>query len=210
MRCASLAGFTVVEMLVVIVIIGILAGLLMSGLSSAKPRADRLRCVGHLKQIAAACKTFAVDHDSKFPWRISAAEATGPTDWLALTNYLQARVLRSPCDTGRFPAPSWTAFTPTNHCSYFYASGADELQPSTILAGTRNISSTHITITGMRWASDVMGGMSTGHGNAALSDGSASQMNHIDLQRQALAHLGALGALTDTLVLPEASGHSLR
>ena len=198
-------GFTVMEMLVAIVIIGLLAGFLMSGLSNAKPRADRLRCVGNLKQISGAYKAFAADNDSKFPWRLPQSAASGPDDWLALTNYLHSRLLRSPCDAERFQAPTWTAFTPTNHCSYFYCLGADELQPSTLLAGTRNINSTNITVTGLRWKSDVLTGLREGHGNAALSDGSASQMNHIDLQRQALAHLGAIGKFTDTLILPEAS-----
>ncbi|MBL68385.1 MAG: hypothetical protein CMO74_08050 [Verrucomicrobiales bacterium] len=64
----SIAGWTVLEMVVVVTIIGILATLLLPTLSVVQARMIRSKCKNNLKQINLAFLTFATDMNMKFPW----------------------------------------------------------------------------------------------------------------------------------------------
>ena len=64
------AGFTLVELLVVVAIIGILAGLLLAAIGNARSRAWRVQCVNSLKQLSAAAVMYWDDNnENAFPYR---------------------------------------------------------------------------------------------------------------------------------------------
>ena len=60
-------AFTLVELLVVITIIGLLAGLLMPAVYMALEKANQAACKSNLKQIGTACQTWATGHRQKWP-----------------------------------------------------------------------------------------------------------------------------------------------
>jgi len=61
------AGFTLVELLVVVAIIGILASLLLPAISRAKGKAYNTVCVNQLRQLGAATRLYAEDNENKMP-----------------------------------------------------------------------------------------------------------------------------------------------
>ena len=69
-------GFTHVELLVVIVIIGVLIGLLLPALQVARESAQRTACSNNLKQWGIATHTFH-DVNKKFPYSVSRSNPTG-------------------------------------------------------------------------------------------------------------------------------------
>ena len=114
-------GFTLVELLVVIAVIGILVGLMLPSLARAKAKANRMNCGNNLRQINAAMLSFSHEHEGRLPWMLTRNQ--GEALWQGLygkehtgvhhlwdvrfvflpapirKELVTARLLASPCDS---------------------------------------------------------------------------------------------------------------
>ena len=82
-------GFTLVELLVAIAIIGVLVALLLPAVQAAREAARRIQCTNHLKQIGLAVHNF---HDSHLDLPPASISGAGHASWLVLIMpYLEQR-----------------------------------------------------------------------------------------------------------------------
>ena len=112
-------GFTLVEVLVTIGIIGTVAALLLPALSRGKAKAHRIKCLNNLSTIGKALTIYGHSFDGRLPWQIldiQQREQLG-SSWSDFTmspaasfslppmvrEIGNAKVLLSPCDPGRLP-----------------------------------------------------------------------------------------------------------
>jgi prepilin-type N-terminal cleavage/methylation domain-containing protein len=115
-------GFTLVEVLTVIAIIGLIAALLMPLVNKAREEARRANCSGRLRQIGLSIAIFASENSQKVPYATN-AWARSNTSFAMLSNYLSRSpsVFVCPSDSRRpsRPVTNFAAFaTITNACSY--------------------------------------------------------------------------------------------
>jgi len=61
-------GFTMVELLVVVAIIGTLIAILLPTLGTARDAARRLQCLSNLHQIGIATVSYTVDNKGSYPY----------------------------------------------------------------------------------------------------------------------------------------------
>lgn len=61
------AAFTLIELLTVVAIIGILAGIVISGISGVRKKANQVRCLSNLRQVGVAIIAYANDNKDNLP-----------------------------------------------------------------------------------------------------------------------------------------------
>src|SRR5262245_31443425 len=100
-------GFTLIELLVVIAIIGLLAGLLLSGISTAKDKARRITCANNLRQINLGLQMYIDDSHDATP---STSSPSDPTfSLVAYKSLMKSYVAQNSVSSGReklFACPS--------------------------------------------------------------------------------------------------------
>jgi general secretion pathway protein G len=77
-RCGA---FSLIELLTVIGIIAILAGLLFPVFATARGKAREITCVSNLRQIGMAIRMYAQDYDELYPWAVDPTDKFTPQIW---------------------------------------------------------------------------------------------------------------------------------
>ena len=125
MRRGNRNGFTLVELLVVVAIVGILAALLLPALSSVKAKAQRIRCVNNLYQLGVGLQiVLQNDHGypviiiSTNPWQtwVSQLEREGLGVSQPGSNYFQKGVWS--CPSAQWSRDTLEHMSPTSSYGY--------------------------------------------------------------------------------------------
>jgi prepilin-type N-terminal cleavage/methylation domain-containing protein/prepilin-type processing-associated H-X9-DG protein len=193
-------GFTLLELLLVMAIIGVLAAMLLPVLQKARPRAERVRCLNNLRQTGIAFHSFAHDHDEQFPMQLP-AQAGGSREFADPTNALRgdtafrhfqplARELGSPallaCPSDTRRAAFTFPLLQNSNVSYLVGPRARYGHAVSILAGDRNVTNDWLGPTStyrldannvVRWTQELH----RFQGNLLFADGHAEQWNNTAL-----------------------------
>lgn len=214
-------AFTLLELLIVIGIIAVLAGLMLPALSLAKEKARRAQCTANLKQIVLAMHYFSGDFEV-YPWRLPHADGGSQTMTQAAKTFQVMRdYLVTPsllvCPSDQRQLIDNIFYVKNTNVSYFVGIEAMEDQPSILIAGDRNIeggrpgrncpvaqvngvatefSNTQIPNAG--WSKLIH----NRKGNIALGDGSAHQVSPAELRERLLGSGDDEGGFNNHILLP--------
>lgn len=206
-------GLTLVEVVVIIAVGFILAGLLLPAGHGCKQKAGRIICVNNLKQVGLSFRIWAGDHDEQFPMQVSTNEGgvkeineTLPTFgyFQLLTNELGTpKVLFCPDDKELNAVLNFSDLDKTNN-SYFIGVDATTNYPGSMLSGDRNITNGFLPKRGVLelTTNQAVGFTEKIHnlqGNIALGDGSVQQVSSARFRTEIIRNTGLA---TNRILLP--------
>src|SRR6266853_118798 len=150
------AAFTLIELLIVIVCLGVMAALLLPALARPKRAAPGYQCRNNLKQVNVSFRVWAIDNGDKYPMAVALTNGgtmelvdSGVvyTHFQVMSNELSTpKILVCPQDpvgiyastfsaTVSREAPSEVPFTSNTNVSYFVGIDANQARPSMFLSG---------------------------------------------------------------------------
>ena len=206
-------AFTLIELIVAIAAFAILVALLLPALGKSRSKAQRIRCISHLKQIGMSFRIWGGDHMGDYPMQVStnaggSMELIDSTDtfrhFQLLSNELgTALILTCPADRTRIPATNFANMSNSN-LSYFLGVEAVETNYQMLLSGDRNITNGVSPQTGML---ELTTNQSIGftreihnrQGNVGFADGSVQQVSS---ERLRLNILPNTGSSSNRILLP--------
>jgi len=116
----SRAGFTLVELLVVVAVIGIISAIAMPNLLNALDKAKQKKSMSDIRTIGVAVEAYATD-TAAYPLNVSG--------WVSLKTYVDPYFIKSPPDADGW-SNGWDASTTANGNNYTVASYGKDGTPS--------------------------------------------------------------------------------
>jgi prepilin-type N-terminal cleavage/methylation domain-containing protein/prepilin-type processing-associated H-X9-DG protein len=208
-RKSQQGGFTLVELLVVIAVISILAGMLLPALENARDSALQISCLSNLRQINMSMGAYASDNDFYYPAMRNSVKGpwNDPRRELIVDEYMQAAGTDATADICRCPIGEENPVGTTTmgkierYGTYIYngyyanggASGSDTSplafnkirKPSLCsMLGDGNMSSNHISYTSFLFAHMAL--HPVGNVNIAFFDGHTESRYDEEIPRSQL------------------------
>ena len=207
----SRAGFTQMDLWIVVAIVVILCAFVGTSLVNAQRKARRIRCISYLKQIGQGSRIYATDHGDVFSQRLTTNKG-GSLEYVglgqswrhfsAMSNELGNPIVLTCQMDIRQVVRNWWQFGSSN-LSYFISLDASEGNAQAILSGDRDIETelpptngilVLVTNRPVRWTGQIH----CGSGNYGFADGSVRQADTAFLQSQVNANRDA----TNRIELP--------
>lgn len=149
------SGFTFTDLIAVVAIVGLVAGIVYPAFAQGKPRSQQVICFNNLRQVGQAVMLFNAENGQTDPWRTPGAGYQNPAgnnvfyQCLFLSNGISnPKVLACPSDALVRVAKNYSQgsdggflnpFYRNSAVSYFWGLDSSPLVPRSILSGDRNI-----------------------------------------------------------------------